>query len=206
MPFLQKIIPAALLLVFACTPKSDEVTAERINPGNLPADTLLTTPTDGTATSRTDENPELVLPQAVISLLTQQYPGWQQPVLAEEAHEHAREKQQGPFLVKADFDGDNNQDLALQLRYREQVLMLAFTQQDAAWQLHELQRDILFNDRGNLKSLYYLYLAEAGTTVRNTEDYQPEQTRADAIAVAIDDRATIYVYESGAFTAYEEAE
>ncbi|MFT2007962.1 hypothetical protein ACMA1I_04740 [Pontibacter sp. 13R65] len=181
-----KLLPAVMLLLLACGSSSEEAGT-----------------TKGSTASTTSSADDLELPEEVNSLLARQYPGWRQPVLVAEVQKLVQNKKQGPLLVKGQFDDDNTQDLALQIRHEEQVLMLAFTQQDSAWQLHELKKDILFNERGNLKSLYYLYLAEPGTSIRNTETNKVLKTAKEAIAIGLDNQVNIFLYEGGQFIAYE---
>ncbi|TXK49645.1 hypothetical protein FVR03_06015 [Pontibacter qinzhouensis] len=203
MRFINRLAPAVMLLFFACGPKADTVTTDNISSPDSTSEAVINSPKDGTATSPEDENWKQVLPQEVKALLNRRYPGWEQPVLVKEVGRQMPPKAQGPLLVKADFDGNNKEDLALQVRYKEEVLMLAFLQQEASWQLHQLKKDILFNERGKLKSPFYLYLAKAGLRVRNANHPQPTATKVAAIGIGLDDNVTVFVYEAGSFQAFE---
>ena len=112
-------------------------------------------------------------------------------------------EEQGPLLVKGNFDGNELQDIALQVRHQKNIIVVALLQDSSQWQLHELKKDILFNDRGAYKSLYFVYLTVAGSKIYNYRTRQNFTTPFDAVSVGIDNRSTTFVYEKGKFVAYD---
>ncbi|WP_299820807.1 hypothetical protein [uncultured Pontibacter sp.] len=189
----------------SCSPKNDEVKDEHVEVGE-PADAL-----DSVANTRldavnTDENeitPTLPLPPAVLRLLSQKYPGNKQPTLTGDVSSRAEGNEQGPLLVRGNFTDDNRQDYALQLQHDKNLLIVAVTDTgDGNWALHELKRDILFNDRGTLKSTYHLYLAEPGHTMLDPASGEKTELEREAVSVALSGDVTTYVYAKNGFRAY----
>ncbi|QCR21187.1 hypothetical protein C1N53_01680 [Pontibacter sp. SGAir0037] len=167
------------------------------------ADSATNTRRDIVARPGTEEDLDpLPLPQPVLQLLEKHYSGWKQPALAEGVEKNSRSHEQGPYSVSGDFNGDGQQDYAVQIQQDEHVVMLAFLQSADSWQVQELKKDILFNDRGNLKTPYYLYLTEAGQEIRNQQNNQEITTPYDAVTVALNNNAEIYVLENGRFIRY----
>lgn len=202
---IHKYLSLALLLIaFGCSPKNDEVTEEHVNtsPTGEELDTLNNARRDIVSRPETEGMEPMPLPQPVLQLLEQHYPGWSQPTLMQGAAQQARNHDQGPFMVRGNFNGDNQEDFAAQIQHKDNVIILAFLQLDNTWQLHEIKKDILFNERGNLKSMYYLHLAEAGTELQNPETRREFKAATDAIAIGIDDNTTAHIFESGRFKAY----
>ncbi len=196
---------ALTLATFACGPKNEEITDEQVDVAPMAdaLDTIASTEKDGLKTDNTEKNITLPMPQPVMQLLTQRYPGWEQPQLTAEAQEKAKEFIQGPTVVHGDFNGDLKQDLALQFQLGDNlVIVAAMQQQDEVYKFYELKQDILFNERGTLKSLYYLYVVEKGEKLRNTKANEEKEAPYEAVAVGFEGDATVYLYENGAFTAY----
>ncbi|MHA6249904.1 hypothetical protein ACXYMU_18355 [Pontibacter sp. CAU 1760] len=198
-----------LVLTFACGPKNDEVKDEMVDVAP-PADALDSIAATNKDALKTDENEisvTLPMPQPVMQLLAQQYPGWKQPELSEEARQYAdASKTQGPIIVRGDLDNDTRQDVALQLQQDKDIVMVAALQpQDGVFELHELTRDIMFNDRGKLKSMYYLYLLEKGEKLLR-EDNAELGAEHDAVAVGIEGQVKGYLYQNGAFQPYRISE
>lgn len=192
-------------IAVACGPKNEEVQDEQVEiaPPAEALDSIANTKKDGVITDENDINPTMPMPQPVMQLLTEKYQGWEKPTLTEEAKEQAQNYLQAPMMVRGDFDGDTRQDLALQLQQNNDLVFVAALQeQEGAYKLYELKRDILFNDRGTLKSLYYLYLVEQGETLHNDEKNEAVEAANDAIAVGIEGKDTAYLYENGSFTSY----
>jgi len=193
------------LAVYACGPKNEEVKDEQVTvaPPAEALDSIANTKKDGVLTDENDTNPTMPMPQPVMQLLSRQYTGWQQPALTAEARQQAADYVQGPMIVRGDFDGDSRQDLALQLQQGNDIVIVAALQeQDTVYKLQELKRDILFNERGKLKSLYYLYLVEQGKTLYNEDSEEAVDAAHDAIAVGIEGDDTAFLYNNGAFDTY----
>ncbi len=194
-----------MLLALACSPKNEEVQTSHIETekADSVADSIATTVKDGTATARPHETPALPLPQPVLQLLASRYPGWKEPVLLDIAKENASGKAQGPLTVQADFNGDTLQDIALQIQHGQDVVIMALLQDSGSWQLHELKKDILFNDRGTYKSPYHLYLTQTGEQLYNYDSNKNFTTEHDAVSVSISNSTITYLYEGNKFKAYE---
>lgn len=198
-----------LLLAGSCTPKNEEVKDEQveIGPPSEALDSIADTDKDAVKTDENEISPTMPLPPPVLRLLSERYPGFKQPELSEEARELAIQHDQGPFIVRGDLNADNNQDYALQLQQEKSVIIVALTDAgNGNWNVHELQRDILFNDRGKLKSLYYLYLTEAGEEFINSETNEEFEIAQDAVSVGMEGEAVTYVYTNGKFTQYTPVE
>lgn len=196
---------ALTLAGFACTPKNEEVKEEQVEvaPVRDALDTIASTNKDGVRTDENNITPTLPMPQPVMQLLTEKYKGWEQPTLAAEATSRADQYSQGPMIVRGDFNGDANQDIALQLRQGNNVVIVAALQIDEEnYELHELKRDILFNERGKLKSLYYLYHIEQGEELHNDMTNETMEAPHEAVAVGIEGDNVAYVFQNGEFEEY----
>lgn len=193
-----------LVLLFNCSPKNEEVTEEHIDTdlSGDAVDSAANTRRDIVERPGTEEADPMALPQPVLQLLERHYTGWKQPTLLEGVAKNARRQNQGPYHVRGDFNGDNEQDFAVQIQQGDHVVVIAFVHNAGNWEVQELKKDILFNERGRLKSLYYLYLTEAGAKLASDETNQDFETQHDAVTVGINDDATTYVLENGRFRGY----
>ncbi|WP_347158450.1 hypothetical protein [Pontibacter chitinilyticus] len=194
-----------LLAATACSPKNEEVTNEQIETGSKAQalDTISNMRKDAVKTDENNTSPTLPMPQPVMQLLAQRYPGWQQPELTAEAQQQADNGGQSPTLVRGDYNGDSRQDYALQLQQGNKVIVVAVL--DAAggnWQVYELKQDILFNDRNKLQSLYYLYPIKKGETLDATGATEDIEAPFDAIGLGIENSKVAYLYHNGKFAAH----
>jgi hypothetical protein len=199
--YITGLICAAL----GCTPKNEEVQEQHVEiaPPVEALDSIASTSKDALKTDENDINPTLPMPQPVMQLLTKQYREWEQPTLAEETSERAQNYTQEPTLVRGDFNGDTLQDLALQLQQNDYIVVVAALQtSEGSYELQELKRDILFNDRGKLRSLYFLYRIEQGESLHNDTTNQVIEAPHDAVALGIADDIVAYLYENGEFRQY----
>lgn len=190
------------LAAFACTPQNEEVKEEHVKVAPVPEalDSIANTKKDGVKTDENDTNPTMPMPQPVMQLLTEQYKGWEKPTLSAEASARAENRTQGPMIVRGDFNGDTLQDLALQLQQGDDVVIVAALQVDEGnYKLYELQRDILFNERGKLKSLYYLYPIEQGDELHDDTANEDVEAPYDAVAVGIEGDNVVYLFQNGEF-------
>jgi hypothetical protein len=194
-----------LMAALACTPKNEEVQEEHVDvaPPAEALDTISSTEVDGVSTDENDTSTSLPMPQPVMQLLTKRYMEWEQPTLADETSERSQNYTQEPTLVRGDFNGDTLQDLAIQLQQNDYIVVVAALQtQEGTYELQELKRDILFNDRGRLRSLYYLYRIEQGELLHNDTTNQDLEAPHDAVALGIADDIVAYLYENGEFRQY----
>ncbi|MCJ8164657.1 hypothetical protein MKJ04_07350 [Pontibacter sp. E15-1] len=194
---------------FSCGPKNEEVTEEQVtlSPTDEALDSIVDTRKDALQTDENETNPTLPLPPEVMGLLTQQYTGWAQPELTSEAKEQAENHEQGPMIVRGDFDGDTRQDVALQLSQNDQLIIVAALQrQEGIYTLQKLKQDILFNDRGKLKSMYYLYAVEEGEKLRNEQTMTETEAPYKAIGIGIEGNDTVYLYDNGTFGTFSRVE
>ncbi|WP_439879851.1 hypothetical protein ACSX1A_11800 [Pontibacter sp. MBLB2868] len=203
----RHFILAALLLALAgsCSPKNEEVQDEQVevNSPSEGLDSIAITKKDALKTDENEINPTMPLPPPVLRLLSERYPGFKQPTLSAGVRAMADAHEQGPYIVRGDFNGDTRQDYALQLQQDRNVIVLAILDAgNGNWDVHELQKDILFNDRGELKSLYYLYLTEIGEEIMDPATNEVFEAPHDAVSVGIEKNTTTYVYQSGSFEAY----
>lgn len=209
---MKPIILSALvfcLMQFACTPKNEEVTEEQIEvgPAEEVIDTIANTKKDALKTDENNITPIFPLPQPVLQLLSQQYPGQQELTFTEGVLQRAEDNTQGPGIVRGDFNGDNLQDYAVQLQQNKQlVIVVAMNGANDNWQLYEIKKDILFNDRGTLKSPYLLRLTQAGTELEHQTTQKEITTPYDAVTVSLDGNDTAYLYENGKFEGYNTGE
>lgn len=196
---------ALTLAPFACSPENEEVQEEHVEVAPIPEalDTVTSTRKDAVQTDENETDPTLPMPQPVMQLLTEQYEGWERPVLAAEAMVQAEDYTQGPMIVRGDFNGDTFQDLALQLRQGSNIVIVAALQVDEEnYELYELKRDILFNERGTFKSLYYLFNIDQGEELHNDVTNEDIQAPYDAIGVGITGDEMAYIFQDGEFKEY----
>jgi len=194
-----------LAAALACSPKNEEVTDQQVEtaPQQEALDSIANTAQDGLKTDQNEVSPNLPMPQPVMQLLTEHYPGWQQPTLTTGALKQAQQYAQGPTIIRGDFNSDNRQDYALQLQQGKEVIMLAVLDGGADnWQVHELRRDILFNERGRLKSLYYLFLTESGEDLPSTRAAEEVEAPHDAVSIGIEKKVDTYIFQGDGFEAY----
>lgn len=193
------------MTAFGCTPKNEEVQEEYVEVAPAPEalDSIANTSKDGVRTDENNIKPTMPMPQPVMQLLTKQYKGWGKPNLSSEAEARAGEHTQGPLIVRGDFNGDTLQDLAIQLQQGNDVVVVAALQVDERnYRLHELKRDILFNERGKLKSLYYLHLFEQGQELYDDAANEEMEIPHDAVALGIEGDKTVYLFQDGEFREY----
>ena len=194
-----------LVIAVACGPKNEEVRDEQVEvtPPAEALDSIANTQLDGLQTDENDIDPTMPMPQPVMQLLSEQYANWEKPTLTEEALEQSADYLQAPMIVRGDFDGDTRQDLALQLQQgNDLVIVAALQEQEGAYELYELKRDILFNERGTLRSPYYLYLIEQGEPLHMDTESEEAKAEHDAVALGIEGEDVVYLFEGGTFTSY----
>ena len=203
---MKKYCTFLILLAFACNPKNEEVSEEQIDlsPPAAAIDSVVSVEKDGTKIDQVDQATDLPLPQPVLQLLAQKYPGYEQPSLAEGILEMYDEDAQGPYMLSGFFSNDTYLDYALQLQKDKDIYVVAVldTSGTEKWVLHELKRDILFNDRGTLRSVYRLMLTESGQSVTDLESGEKLELKRDAISVGFEDNVTTYVYRNNKFKRY----
>lgn len=193
------------ILAFSCSPKNEEVTDEQvdISPPEAALDSVVSAEKDGTTIDQTDEETDVPIPQPVLQLLSQQYPGYKKPKLIEEIIKKHDEEEQGPYLVSGYFTNDTYLDHALQLQHNKNVYIVAALDTGGnKWSLHELKRDIMFNDRGTLRSVYRLILTKSGKSITDQESDEKLELKRDAISVGFEDNVTTYVYRDNRFRSY----
>ncbi|WP_299754198.1 hypothetical protein [uncultured Pontibacter sp.] len=197
------LLPLCLL---ACSPENEEVQEQHVQVAP-PAEALDSITDTGKDALRTDENeiaPVVPLPQPVMQLLAAQYQGWERPEIAANAQQQAEEHPGTPAMAHGDFNGDNRADVALQLRQGDELIIVAAVQQqDGKYELVELKRDILFNERGNLKSLYYLYRLPQGEQIQNAHNMNEIELPHDAFVLGVGQQKSVYIYQNGGFINYE---
>jgi hypothetical protein len=195
-----------LVLVLACSPKNEEVKKEQIevSPTAEGLDSIADTKKDGVKTDENEINPTLPLPQPVLQLISNRYPGFKQPTLSNSASSRAKEHDQGAFIIRGDFNTDNQQDYGLQIQYEKDVLIIAVLDAgNGNWTIHELKKDILFNDRGTLKSLYYLFITNP---IEKLQIIEAKGFPSEAISVGIEGNTTLYVYNGSEFEEFQTSE
>ncbi len=191
-----------ILCLLACSPENEEVQDEHVQvaPPQEALDSIANTAKDAVKTDENNISPTFPLPPALLQQLADKYPQWQYPELMADAVQQAVEHTESPAITRGDFTGDNLQDIALQLQKGDKVMMVAAVQQqDGNYQLYELMQDIMFNERGKLKSLYYLYRIRQGEEVENPNNANKLELPHDAIAVGVGKETTMFMYQDGRF-------
>ncbi|OKL39941.1 hypothetical protein [Pontibacter flavimaris] len=199
---MKSILYLLPLCLLACSPENEQVQDEHVQvaPPAKALDSIADTEKDAVRTDETVTDPTLPLPQPVMQLLETRYPGWKVPEIAAGAQQQATEFASGAAFARGDFDGDGRQDVALQLQQGKEVVIVAALQpQDGRYTLEELKRDILFNERGTLRSLYYLYRLPQGEQVQELHSMNEVELPHDAIAVGVGQEVNAYIYRNGAF-------
>lgn len=202
MKHLLYLLPLCLL---ACSPENEEVQDEHVEvaPPAEALDSIADTEKDALRTDENEISPTLPLPPPVMRLLADKYPDWESPEVSKEAQQQAEEHLGSPAVTRGDFDGDTRQDVALQLQKGEEIVIVAaLQQQDGNYSLVELDRDILFNERGTLKSLYYLYSLPQGEQVQDMHNMNEIELPHDAIAVGVGNEVNVYLYQNGDFASF----
>ncbi len=199
------LILTILFLAFSCGPKNEEVkdTQVEVYTPYEALDSVSNTEKDGV---QIDENEitSFPLPQPALQLLAQKYPGYKQPILVDDIKTQDSDEEQGPFIVRGDFTNDLEQDYALQIQHNKNVLIVAVINTGTDnWVVHELKKDILFNDRGELKSMYSLSKAEPGTNLISSKNGSKIELKHEAISVSLENDVTTYVYQNNAFKPYK---
>lgn len=201
---------AAAALLLACSPQNEQVQDADVPVQSEPQqvrDSLADIRKDALQTDELEPDPTLPLPPPAMRQLSEKYPNWQKPVIAQEAQQKAQGYASTAAIARGDFDGDNNQDVALQLQdQNEVVLVVALQKRDNVYELVELKRDILFNDRGQLKSLYYLFANRRGNEVRNAATAEKITLAQDALSVGLNGTVSTYIYEGGSFRSFATTE
>lgn len=199
------LVSLSCFLCFGCSPKNEEVTEEQIDtsPTEEVVDTVTNMRKDAVKTDENNVSPTFPLPQPIMQLLTDQYPSWQEPAYTENVMSRADDITQGPGIIRGDFNGDNMQDYAIQLQQQKQVLIVAILNgSNGNWQLQEIKKDILFNDRGEFKSPYLLRLTKEGTDLQHQANRNKITSPHDAVTISLDGNDITYLYENGKFVAY----
>lgn len=199
-----KPILAILVLASSCGPDNQEVTDEQVETGNRVEvlDSIANTRKDALRTDENELTESLPLPAGALTLLDKQYPGWQPPVLPQDKDSDSKNSLPGSTFVQGNFNNDTLTDYALQLQQGEDVVIVALLQDSATWEAHELKRDILFNERGKLISLYNVELVEKGTLLQDKAAQQSIKAPTDGIALRIANSPTAYIYNNKNFRAY----
>lgn len=193
----------------ACTPKNEEITEEQIEVGTATEvlDSIVNTRKDAVKTDENNITPILPMPQPVIQLLTKRYPGWKEPVYMEGVKEAAAAYDQGPSIIRGDFNGDTMQDYALQFQQQNDLIIVAvLAGENGNWQLQELKKDIVFNDRGVLKSPYLLHIVDRGAELLQPETGREITAPYEAVALSLQENTLIYLYQNGEFELFNNAE
>lgn len=204
----MKHIPYLLALplcLLACSPENEEVKDEYVDvaPPADALDSIANVPKDAVKTDENDIKPTIPLPQPVMELLSEKYRGWEKPEIAANASRQAEAHESTAAVARGDFNGDGWQDVALQLQQGKDVVMVvAFQTSDYEYELVELRRDILFNERGTLKSLYYLFTVPQDEELQSEETGQEIELAHDALAIGMESNTTAYVYQNGSFQSY----
>ncbi len=190
------LLGMAALLLLSCSPKNEDVTMEQAAPAQAEeaVDSAANTTLDGTATAQTYDSPTTSIPQPAMQLLAQKYKGWEEPTLSKAALDSAAKHEQGPLIVRGDFNGDTLQDYAFQIQHKDNVVALATLQINGNWQMYELTRERLSNENGNLQSIYHLYLLKAGANLTDQS-----KTSNDAVAIGKGTTAVAFMFDNGKF-------
>ncbi|MBB6612438.1 hypothetical protein H7F15_15430 [Pontibacter sp. Tf4] len=188
-----------IVSLLGCGPKNEEVTDEQITV-EAPAaalDSVSTTRKDAVRVNQNELMPGLPLPAT--DLLSEKYPGWQQPELTPAAKQAANDS----ILVRGEFNGDTRQDIALQLQQNQDVVVVALLEgENGNWQLFELHRENLQQQNNSLQSPIALSLRGKGTELKTTADSQKMTSPYDAIALTQNGQTTVYLFRNGRFSNY----
>ncbi|WP_266202489.1 hypothetical protein [Pontibacter kalidii] len=202
---MKSILYLLPLCLLACSPENEQVQDEHVQvaPPAKALDSIANVEKDAV---RTDENvidPTLPLPQPVMQLLAERYPDWEVPEMTASAQQQAAEFASDAAFARGDFDGDTRQDVTLQLQQgKDMVIVAALQPQEGKYELVELKRDILFNERGTLKSPYYLYRLPQGEQVQDLHSMNEVELPHDAIAVGVGQEVNAYIYQDNGFESF----
>lgn len=193
-----------LLTLLGCGPKNEEVTNEQIETDSVTQglDSIANVQKDAVRTDENDITPTLPMPQPVIAILSEKYPGWQQPALTESAAATAQEQPQDPTLIRGAFNEDNLQDYAIQFQLGTEVVVVALLQEDeSTYTTHELMREKMVQQQDSLRSQISLQVLEKGNQLQTEKEKLtlPHET----IGVRQPQQTIAYVYQNGRFTAHQ---
>ncbi|MBC5772541.1 hypothetical protein H8S95_00565 [Pontibacter sp. KCTC 32443] len=204
------MLAIVVVIMGSCGPENKKVTDEQIETGGRTEvlDSIANTREDGVQIDDPTIPPALTLPPPATQVLDKRYPGWQQPVLSQSAEKSAEVYEQGPTIITGNFNQDTIPDYALQLQQDKDIVMIALLQDSARnWKTYELKRDVLFNERGKLQSLYILHLLARGAELQDETDTSKKiKAPYDAVAISTESNTTAYVLEDEAFKSYATAE
>jgi hypothetical protein len=196
-------------VIVGCTPKNEEITEEYLDIESIDEapDSVLNSRKDGARIEKETLVPALPLPQSILVLLTQRYPGWEEAIYTESVIKYAAEHKLEPGIIKGDFNGDMVQDYIFQLFYEEDIIILAaLAKNDGNWQLYEIKREIAFNDRGTFKSPFSLHATDKGIKLRDPETGKIIIPTYQAVVTNMLDQQKNYLYQNDTFKAYDKAE
>jgi hypothetical protein len=199
-----------IFLLFAgCGPKNEKLSEvdTDIEPKDEIADTITNTRKDGVQTDDNIVSPTFPLPPDVLQILNNKYPNSKELTFTNEVLNRAETNIQGPGIIRGDFDGNGRQDYAVQLQDQKQLVVVATLHNtDGSWHVQEIKQDILFNDRGQLKSPYMLRLVKKGEELLNQTTRNQITAPYDAIMLSLNGDGVIYLYEEGKFAPYMPAD
>lgn len=169
-------------------------------------DSVNDTRLDGTETSASllvDSNQQL--PTALEAHLKRNHGLWQLPILIDDDAERIPSREQGPYFVEADFNGDEQADYAVQIVKGDSSFMYAFLniKNGQTWQEHLLEKHPLIEIKGKKRSFRFLTLAKKTNRYYNYSTQENFSLPQDGISVSIENSTATYVWENGKFKKYE---
>lgn len=147
------------------------------------------------------KRPPNTLPEGITRKLNTQYPGWKfvdNYVIFEYTHpDRLKGYPFNPNLIKGDFDGNRQEDYALQISHSDtsgtKHLFIAFLAQGNSFKQHILESNPGYKN-------HYLWLRKKGSKGYNFTTEKHFRFPSDAIEIVVWEKGAIsYVYKSGKF-------
>ncbi|WP_207434461.1 hypothetical protein [Sabulibacter ruber] len=209
---MNRVLCFGFVLLLGCSPKKDPEDLSVLPPASDSASTSLeqvvdsvsNAPEDGTATTSTPPlDVKQQLPAELEVHLDRTHGLWQFPTLTDYDVQRVPKEEQGPYYLEADFNGDKQQDYAIQLLERDSAFVYAFLKNKADFQEHLLERHQLFDIDGKKRSIRYLTLAKKTAKYYDYATRKQMSIPLDGISVGAENYTATYVWDNGKFRKFE---
>ncbi|RDV15542.1 hypothetical protein DXT99_08620 [Pontibacter diazotrophicus] len=197
---------AALLALAACGSDSADGNYNQVASEDLideQVDSDAKTSIDSIAKATTDGKIVFPLPDTLTTLVEQKQPQAQVATLTDQAMISDRLQVDNPLFLRADFNGNNTLDYAVQVLQNDSIHITAFL--DYTDQAREVQvasypaRQL--NDRWY--SVYQLRKAPQDSLVQDPRNQRQVLLPTDGISVVEEERTTLYLMQDGRFIPFD---
>ncbi|ALJ01070.1 hypothetical protein [Rufibacter tibetensis] len=209
---MNRFLYICLLGLVSCSPEksAEEISTAPAASANSPvleqvADSVSNTREDGTATASSPPiDIKQQLPAELEVHLDRTHGLWQFPTLTDADVQRIPQEEQGPYFVQADFNGDKQQDYAIQLMERDSAFVYAFVKEkDNEFKEYLLERNKLLDVAAKKRSIRYLRLASKQAKYYDYGTRKNIKIPYDGVSVGAENYTATYVWDNGKFRKYE---